>query len=85
MAKKLIWSRIPRKGFVPSHWVAHDENGTEMFSIWQKKPTWAGRQNIREAHLFMSPPLGHCGTYDTVLLAKQAASLMVAKITKGAS
>ena len=69
----VTWKKMPRKGFVPAHWVGFDETGRERFKINQRKPPSAGRrQNTRYAILFLMPNGGGTG-FDNVAEAKAAA------------
>jgi hypothetical protein len=72
----IAWKKVPRKGFIPAHWVGLDEAGRECFKIDQRKPISAGRRhNTRHALLFRMPNGGCVGTYDNVAAAKAAATV----------
>jgi hypothetical protein len=66
---QLTWTRIPRIGFIASHWIARDRDGKEMFIIRQRI-TKHGRQGPRTVRAVLIP--GH-ESFDNVAQAKAAA------------
>jgi hypothetical protein len=42
--KYIEWRRVPRKGFVASHWVGMTSNGQSLFTIDQRR---TGRTKVR--------------------------------------
>jgi hypothetical protein len=69
----LTWKRMPRKAFMPSHWIGTDEVGRECFHILQRaRPGTSRHSRERVAELFRLGA-GCVGTFPNVGAAKDAA------------
>lgn len=68
MKRAIEWARIPRQGFIASHWVGKTESGRE-FSIWMSP-----RSKYRRAVAFGLRPDG--GIYPTLKEAKDYAEFL---------
>jgi hypothetical protein len=69
----ITWKRVPRQGFMNSHWIGFDDNGNAVWKISQRKPASASKMhNTRVAYLVRLPS-GGAQQFPNVAAAKQAA------------
>jgi hypothetical protein len=72
----LTWKTVPRKGFVPRHWVAFDADGKERFAVWQRIE---GSRRTKHRYVTLHRTLypADASTHANLAEAKKAAAQLV--------
>lgn len=71
----IFWTRVPRQGFIASHWVGLDApDGRALFRIDQRKPATASRHNNTRMAYLAALPRGTAKKFPNVAAAKAAAA-----------